>query len=86
MFFFEIFNSQKIKKIKEKLPDFYKWSKQVAKNIEGYFTKLFSYLACSPIWLNLSRNHHNIGYNTKLPRKNIGSNRVFSFIFSKESS
>jgi hypothetical protein len=39
---FEIANySQKLIKIQEKLLDFYAWFKQVAKNIDGSFLKIY---------------------------------------------
>jgi hypothetical protein len=55
-----------------KLPDFYTLFKKVAKNIEACFEKIFSYLACSQIWLNYPADHCHFGYNTKLPKKTLG--------------
>jgi hypothetical protein len=35
----------------------------------NFFTKIFSDLACSQIWLHLPVNHHHFGCNTNLRRK-----------------
>jgi hypothetical protein len=43
-------------------------SSNVAKNIEGCFKILVSYLASSQIWLNLPVDHCHFGYSTKLPK------------------
>jgi hypothetical protein len=42
---------------------------QVAKNIDGSFENLLSYLACSHIWLNLPVDHRHFGYNANSPQK-----------------
>jgi hypothetical protein len=44
-------------------------SSRIAKNIQGLFKILVSYLACSQICLNLPVNHHHFGYITKLTPK-----------------
>jgi hypothetical protein len=65
--------------------NFYRWVKRVAKSIEGCLKNLFSYLACSQIWLNLLVDHHHFGYIRKLTKKIlIGTNNSKENLIVKE--
>jgi hypothetical protein len=56
-------------KFKKNLHIFIHGSSRVAKNIEGYFKFLFSYLSCNQIWLILLVDHCHFGWSTTYQQK-----------------
>jgi len=44
---------------------------EIAKNIEGFWLFLLSYLVCSQIWLNHIMDDHDFSYIKKLEKKTV---------------